>query len=152
MDSLIWQRLESWAIAAQPGGLCGPGVRSEGNRNKAEPCTLLLQGLDSRPPAALLLLAFRSQEPRDPAGCFLLTQYRSLSRIQVACCLQDADSGVQPPRADMKMRACSDVVMRRCKPLLGATWSSGAASLDAKHLHFLGFSLLHGLSHMPAPR
>lgn len=39
MGSLIWQRLEGWAMAAHPGGLCAPRVRAKGNRNTAEPCT-----------------------------------------------------------------------------------------------------------------
>lgn len=39
MGSLIWQRLEGWALATHPGGLCASRVRSQGNRNTAEPCT-----------------------------------------------------------------------------------------------------------------
>jgi hypothetical protein len=40
-------------MAAQPGGLCGPGVRSEGSRNTAEPCTRL-PGAGRRCPSRLL--------------------------------------------------------------------------------------------------
>lgn len=53
MGSLIWQRLEAWARAAHPGGLCALRVRSEGNRNTAEPCTRLL-GAGRRGPSRFL--------------------------------------------------------------------------------------------------
>lgn len=50
-------------MAAHPGGLCAPGVRSEGNRNTAEPCTRL-PSAGQRDPSRFL----RPDGPRPPAS------------------------------------------------------------------------------------
>lgn len=63
MGSLIWQRLEGWALATHPGGLCAPRVRSEGNRNTAEPCTR------SRAPGGAARAVSSARPLQDPASC-----------------------------------------------------------------------------------
>lgn len=64
VGSLIWQRMEGWATAAHPGGLCEHRVRSGGNRNRAEPCTRL----PGAPGAGGVARAIASQPPAPSPG------------------------------------------------------------------------------------
>lgn len=89
-------------MAAHPGGLCALGVRSEGNRNTAEPCTRL-PGADSRARAASSgrTAPGLSLPPRGPAS--------AASGVRE---LGDPDPS-QPPTGVLQ-RACSALSFLLC--------------------------------------